>query len=380
MILVMFHHLVLWRHAAATCTIDRVYAYCTETGWVGVEIFFVLSGFLITGILLEAKGSPNYFRNFYARRSLRIFPLYYFVLFLLLVVFPHLKLASTDLSTVTPHAWSYWLFLSNFTLPLRSTVFSQSRVVTWSVAIEEQFYLVWPTVIWVCSRQKIVPIALSVIGVSILSRSLIAVFHVFPEVSYFWTFSHMDGLALGAVVAALWRSAAGRLWLRRNALRMGIIGFIGMVSVMVYSFSRHLSMRLDPTGQIPLYTFMAMLSASILIVAISEDGIVAAVLRNSWLRFFGKYSYGYYLFHTIVCALVASYLIAKVPPIGSSRLPAELVLVAVTVAISTVAVKISWILLERPFLRLKVFFASPQSHPVVVPAGEAMGKGRPRLF
>src|SRR6185503_15568764 len=127
----------------------------TGYGVWGVDLFFVLSGFLITGILLETKGRPGYFRNFYIRRTLRIVPLYYAVLALLFFVLPIGMFAQYDASLLQMHSVQGWLwsYLSNYRLG-PETSFSIPYVSHfWSLAVEEHFYLLWPTVILLLSRR-----------------------------------------------------------------------------------------------------------------------------------------------------------------------------------------------------------------------------------
>src|SRR5207237_5469360 len=139
--------------------LERLFA----NGWMGVDLFFVLSGFLITGILVDSRQSPDYFRNFYAKRSLRIWPLYYALLVFMFVVVPVLR--PPDAHTVFEKSspwWSYPLFLQNVLVPSPTSA-AGALAVTWSLAIEEQFYLVWPWVVRCCSTAQVRRIALAVI-------------------------------------------------------------------------------------------------------------------------------------------------------------------------------------------------------------------------
>jgi len=148
-ILVMLHHFTYYR---PTSGIDEQIVSVLIFFWTGVDLFFVLSGFLITGILLDTRGNERYFTSFYARRILRIFPLYYLILFLALVVLPkfpavHTVLIGQDASVDLPPQWPYWLYLTNFSIADRGWVHGWVDV-AWSLAIEEQFYLIWPLVVW----------------------------------------------------------------------------------------------------------------------------------------------------------------------------------------------------------------------------------------
>ena len=148
-ILVMLHHFTYYRPTAGIdALIGSVLFFC----WTGVDLFFVLSGFLITGILLDTRDSERYFTTFYARRTLRIFPLYYLVLFLAFVVLPQFPAVHSVLVGQThdsPPQWPYWFYVTNFSIADRGWVHGWVDV-AWSLAIEEQFYLVWPLVIWLC--------------------------------------------------------------------------------------------------------------------------------------------------------------------------------------------------------------------------------------
>src|SRR5687767_2907742 len=157
-ILVMLHHFTYYRPNSG---IDAQIASVLFFGWAGVDLFFVLSGFLITGILLDTRDSKRYFSTFYARRTLRIFPLYYLVLLLAFVVLPkfpalHPVLLGQVGPVDLPPQWPYWLYLTNFSIADGGWVHGWVDV-AWSLAIEEQFYLVWPLMIWLCPPRLVAP-------------------------------------------------------------------------------------------------------------------------------------------------------------------------------------------------------------------------------
>src|SRR4029450_13934129 len=195
----MLHHFTYYRPPSG---IDTQIASVLFFFWTGVDLFFVLSGFLITGILLDTRGSERYFTTFYARRILRIFPLYYLVLFLAFVVLPkfpalHLEVAGqADL----PPQWPYWLYLTNFSIADGGWVHGWVDV-GWSLAIEEHFYLVWPLVFWL-SPPRVVALLGAVI---VVAEPLARVFARETEVKalsiYVLTWFRLDGLAIGALLA-----------------------------------------------------------------------------------------------------------------------------------------------------------------------------------
>src|SRR6478735_7238859 len=168
---------VMLFHMAMVPPIGRVasvWASVTHFGGLGVDIFFVLSGFLITGILLNAREQPHYFRNFYARRALRIFPLYYAVVFLSLVVLPRaMPWTVAKFGTVNREAVWYWFHLSNFAIARRGAFVHGVLDVSWSLAIEEQFYLIWPAIVLFASRTGLRLLCLSLIVGSCMARAIL---------------------------------------------------------------------------------------------------------------------------------------------------------------------------------------------------------------
>jgi peptidoglycan/LPS O-acetylase OafA/YrhL len=178
-------------------------------GWIGVDLFFVLSGFLITGILWESRGEKGYFKRFYVRRILRIWPVYLIILFLVFAIVPlirHLSGLSAGTLLGEPYGvWAYLLFIQNLLGP--ALYYSPLLSITWSLAIEEQFYLVWPAILRICRRLIILPILLAGLSAAPLIR-LIARHHgVSDIVIYICPFTHYDGLLCGAFVAIWLRSA-----------------------------------------------------------------------------------------------------------------------------------------------------------------------------
>ncbi len=170
---------------------------------MGVDLFFALSGFLITGILVDTRQSEEFFKNFYMRRCLRIWPLYYSLLLFMFVVVPFLsRVEATKIAATTSPWWAFPLFLQNFLLPI-STNAAGPLGVTWSLAIEEQFYLVWPVIVRVCSPKLLLRLAVAEMCLSPGLRYYLALRHVHL---YTNVFSRMDGLMAGALLALLVRS------------------------------------------------------------------------------------------------------------------------------------------------------------------------------
>src|SRR5215469_3750176 len=180
--------------------LDRIFA----NGWMGVDLFFVLSGFLITGILLNTKQPKGYFKNFYARRCLRIWPLYYSSIFLMFVIIPFLQPSDGQIIFQRSEPWwAYPFYLQNF-LVKNPAAAAGLLGVTWSLAIEEQFYFVWPIIIRSCPRAVLQRIAIGIICASPFLRMFLSSHAVDL---YSNTFSRLDGLMAGALLATIVRSS-----------------------------------------------------------------------------------------------------------------------------------------------------------------------------
>jgi peptidoglycan/LPS O-acetylase OafA/YrhL len=187
------------------------FSLVSNYGWMGVDLFFVLSGFLITGILLDSKSSENYFRNFYARRSLRIWPLYYSVLLLMFVILPLVRPQDApELFQRSSPWWSYPFFLQNFLVAAPALAVGPLGV-SWSLAVEELFYLVWPFVVRFASTERLQWIAWVVLLASPWLRLQFIAQH---WIIYSNPFCRLDGMMAGALLAILVRKsgfAPGRL-------------------------------------------------------------------------------------------------------------------------------------------------------------------------
>src|SRR5262249_13769129 len=157
-----------------------------------VEFFFVLSGYLITRNLIETRGDAHYLRTFYARRVLRIVPLYYLLLALFLFVVPRLiELPQPVLNSYHHQLW-FWLFLNNWVQAFGHTISWFGPC--WSLAVEEQFYLVWPFVIALCPPTRLLRLCVLIVGAALCARIALLAAHLYPDSIYRMTISRMDAL------------------------------------------------------------------------------------------------------------------------------------------------------------------------------------------
>jgi peptidoglycan/LPS O-acetylase OafA/YrhL len=346
-----------------------------QLGWVGVDLFFVLSGFLITGILLQSKSHPNFFSTFYARRSLRIFPLYYLTVLFTFLVFPHIASfissqsvsAAATLAELPPIEGKHWWYLgyaSNFLAAIEGNMGHRLLAVTWSLAIEEQFYLIWPLVVYLFRGKTVLMISLATIVIALVIRCVmvLALREGFWDGNrtaiYVLPFCRMDSLAIGAVIAILWQQRTHIPALRLWSKRLLITG--PPLFLMAIFFDRFGSR--DGVVQTFGYSFLGVFFGAVLIQALllPQDTRMFKVLTYPWVLNFGKFAYAIYMFHVPLMYGMDAVWFGKLLniKIAGSHLPTLVLFIALLSAIVFGAAKLSWILVERPFLRLKRFFPS----------------------
>jgi peptidoglycan/LPS O-acetylase OafA/YrhL len=273
-VLVVIVHNAAWVTGESRHFLTKLFGAAAAAGWVGVQLFFVLSGFLITGILLETRDRAGYFRSFYLRRTLRIFPLYYALVAVTVFVVAPLSTDAVWASQVYERQWAYWLYVSNWVSPFGHGISGFSHL--WSLAVEEQFYLVWPLMVW-------------------------------------------------------WLGARG---LTRLAILMMLAG----------------------------QSLFAVLSGCLIAWALADAGRVWAwvprTLSSDWLRDMGQYSYAMYLLHFPIHLFLRAQIEPWVQQADDLwRLPRALAYIALVLALSYVGARITWLVIEQPWLRLKARWA-----------------------
>ncbi len=209
---------------------SEVYLRFVKLGWSGVDLFFVLSGFLLSGILIDSKNSFHYYRNFYIRRSLRILPLHYSFLILTLFILPLLSAGLADIALRGQKYWApYFFFLANF-VNMATGWKGNWLDPMWSLAVEEQFYFFWPKIVKSLSQSKLKFLCFAIILICPLIRLGLIVLEVNPLINYVFILSRLDALAVGGLVAILYREKS-KILLDRNLAVLGALFGAGIAVV-----------------------------------------------------------------------------------------------------------------------------------------------------
>ena len=350
----LFHYEVRnwpWRSGLA----QPLWAIMRE-GWVGVDLFFVLSGFLITGILVDTRKSPGYFRNFYARRALRIFPLYFAYLagvFLILPLLPRIAPWQAETSFAT-QMW-YWSYLCNLLIALRGWGASPMLVGhTWSLAVEEQFYLIWPAAVLLSSRRGLIRICLACIVGAIVFRTGLRLADIPYIANVVLTPARMDGLAMGALVAIAMRDPSGLALVARYARPAALAAAVAFVGL--FAWRGLVGAEDTVVGTVGL-SVCALFFAAVLSVAVTEraGSLVYRALTTRLLMLVGRYSYGMYIFHFLVLAVLNEFgfSLQNMEAILIWRPAAHASFILFNCLATFGLAALSWHLFETPFLRLK---------------------------
>jgi peptidoglycan/LPS O-acetylase OafA/YrhL len=325
--------------------------------WTGVDLFFVLSGFLIGGILLTARGSENYFKVFYIRRFFRILPIY----LVALLVFPallHLVQIKHPgdyswLATNLPPWWSFVTFTQNFWMASHDTLGANLLAITWSLAIEEQFYLTLPLLIKVLSERLLVAVVVTGICVAPLLRSAMRAANPYRWVAAFVLMPcRMDALLLGVLAAILLREPRNWDFFRRNGRNLRFVLGVLAAGVLILSFTARPLEQLpsSPLMQQVGYTWVALFYATLLVfVLTSPDSALSALLRNRMLRWLGMLAYGTYLIHQAVQGFVFAAIHCQP---GSINSVTDLLVSVACLAITLLLSSLSWRYFESPLIKI----------------------------
>ncbi len=343
LLVIIFHCRTIEPAAAG---VQRFYIAIAEAGWIGVDLFFVLSGFLITGILIDTAGRSGYFRSFYIRRVLRIFPLYYAALAVYAVAVHGLGIERLAPPSITAEV-AHWFYVQNW-LPLIGVEWTRPLAHFWSLGVEEQFYLCWPALVLVFARRgRVDRLCLWTFVFALVMRVVFWAAGV-SEAGNFATVTRMDTLAIGGYLACLQRGAVSS-WPRRSLLMAALVASASaVVAVAIWggSFFRPTNAHIFLFGLLPVAVFFGATLA--LTLGAGETSPWIRLLRTRPMVAIGKVSYGIYIVHwPLVLALQRLW-----PQAGGFWIRQATFLIAVTAGSYALAA-LSYYLFERRFLNLK---------------------------
>ncbi len=326
----------------------------TRIGWVGVNLFFLLSGYLITNILLQTKNNKHYFKNFFLRRSLRIFPLYYLFLviifFLISIFFPFL---TGNFNYYNDHQVWFWLYIQNWLYALDGFPDNYFLHHLWSLAVEEQFYLFWPFVVFFIPARKLLYVNFLFIIFANIFRFYLGqqLGYVFPY-QYVHLFSCMDALLWGAVLANLQQ-------LNILDRYKKVVIFIFLLTLILIGGFIAFKRSLFFEQLIPLFPIINLFFACVLYFSIGNfkySETINRFLSKKSLTWFGKYSYGLYIYHyPVYLALINGIVYFSIT--NSQTLGNKVFIGIVAVVLSALLAYLSYHFYEKRFLKLKDKFA-----------------------
>ena len=344
-LVVMLHNLTILEHREGLAA--KLWVFATDAGWIGVLLFFVLSGFLITGILLDERGAPRFYRDFYVRRVLRIFPLYYLVLIARFAIVPAVI---PDAAVPIEVTLGFWLYVSNWTDLWTHGVNGFGHF--WSLGVEEQFYLAWPVAVARLGARGLAWVCAGLIALSAIARLVVVVGGVDPLWLYMSTVTRADALAFGALVAIALRDARGRAWLVRWHRRVlaGAAAVMAALMASAHGLSRY-NLLIECVG----YSALAIgFAAALAYVALNEARARPRWALHPALRAAGRYSYAAYVFHPLI--KVSTLYAARPWLVARGALTTWWVDAAFVGACAIAAfalARVSYAVLEGPLLRYK---------------------------
>ncbi|RZK01610.1 MAG: acyltransferase [Flavobacterium sp.] len=331
----------------ATNAFNQLFRKIAPYGQTGVTLFFVLSGFLITRILLSTKENNNFFKTFYLRRALRIFPLYYLYLIIELIIVPSISKGPT----IESNTWYFWFYLQNFAFTFDWPANGPNHY--WSLAVEEHFYLFWPFLVYFLNEKNIKKLCISFILLSLLIRVMLM---MNGYGGFYFTFTNIDSLAIGGLMALFERE--GKI---SGVTKVYFAGFVvlfiplGIINWFVSGKGLDI-VQLFKTPITALAYFFLILFA----INTKKGRAINSFLTGKPLTFLGKISYGLYVFHPLCFTYCATY-------INLNNWVLNLLL---QTSITIVVAALSFNFFESLFLNLKSKFEYKNSNTAPVPAGK----------
>ncbi len=324
----------------------------TRPAWISLDLFFVLSGFLITGILIKKRDSAHFLLNFYARRVLRIFPIYYLSIIIFLFILPNLIKYPIGLDYFISNQSWFWLEIQNWLFILKPNGNNNFLNHFWSLGLEEQFYLVSPWIILLIKKyQKIISFLLITLLLLLIVRLLLWHFQ-FKNISFInlYAFTRIDGLCVGSLLA-IFRSQGSFEMTKFN--RAISISFLSLVFFAIPLLKLFCNARL-PYLACCLYPLIAMFWGIIVWFSIRNKSLMYRIFNKRFLIYLGKISYGLYIFHWPVNRILQLKL--EIFNNHEYLFWNDLLLALISTSIAILISTISYYTYEKYFLGLKRYF------------------------
>ena len=372
----VFHYFVLTVQARPASPLAYFMALFRLT-WTGVDLFFVLSGFLIGGILIDARKATNYFQVFYTRRFFRIVPIYAaFLVAIAIMNFTVERIHYSGFTWLTKDAlpwYSFWTFTQNFWMAHSVTANASALAVTWSLAVEEQFYLTLPLVVRFFAGRRLLACVLA--GICMAPMSRIAIRFFWPHnwaAGYALMPCRADALLLGVLAAILVRDNAWRNRIQTNGLFFAIsmpIFLLGIAFLNVKAPNME-----NPLMQSLGYTWLALFYVSVLLYSVTRPAsLLSRSLRYKWIGWLGGIAYGTYLLHQFILGMSPGYFWRGYPKIQDGR---TLLAALESLILTLIIARLSWRYFESPLIRFghgsSYKFGESFSKPVTQPEPEAV--------
>ncbi len=360
-LLVMVYHFVHYGGWRSDGAIDVALRRFADIGWCGVDLFFVLSGFLITGILFDSKTKGRFFQTFYMRRILRIFPLYYGFLALFFVALAFFVSREGRSGSILNEQIWYWTYLVNVRFSMNGWPDYPIIGHFWSLAVEEQFYLVWPFVVFAFGRRTLMQICLWCCAIALALRIYVATSGAASVSAFVLTPCRMDALLGGGFLALYLRgdpeqtAETLRAWLRWWPVP-------ALAVVAMFFWRDGLNPHQDPIVYTGGLTLIAVLGIAVVAKSLltTNETLLGRFFVDARLRFLGRYSYGLYVYHHVVIFALrrdAGYTAYGISQrFGVPELIGQLGVFVIAGAVTIAVALLSWYLWESPILRLKRLF------------------------
>ncbi|MBE7175239.1 MAG: acyltransferase [Mucilaginibacter polytrichastri] len=318
--------------------------------WIFLDLFFVLSGFLITGILLDTLNKPGYLKNFISRRVLRVFPVYYLSLFVLFYLIPDSVL---DLAYYREKQGWFWLYVQNWLFSFEGFPAQKALHHFWSLAVEEQFYIVWPFVVMLLPRKGIVYFCAFLAVFSIIFRNFGDHLGLVPPYYYVATFSRMEGLVFGAICAVLIRQ--NKHFLEKAAPYLVLI--FGSATLVLFAAAGSMDF-LHPLNYRVTYTMVDVFFCGVILFSMASHQFrwLNRILLNRSLIWLGTISYGVYIIHYPILEIFLNNFQDVLVAYVKKDALAKLICVAGAYTCTITLAYLSFRYFEKPLLRLKRYF------------------------